>query len=80
MGTGKVTLPIALLQTREIVLTGSFRYANCYTAAIALVQQGMVQLSPLIGPHFSLERTEEALLASRGDPRVIKAFVCPVID
>ena len=77
MGSDEVILPIALLQTREIVLTGSFRYANCYTSAIALVQQGMVQLGPLVGPHFSLERTEEALLASRRDPRVIKAFVCP---
>lgn len=71
------TIPLAFLQTREIVLTGVFRYANTYPAAIALVAAGRVDLDAIVTGHYSLADTEAALQASRQDPGRVKAVVTP---
>jgi L-iditol 2-dehydrogenase len=72
-----LTLPLSLLQTRELVITGSFRYANTYPAAIALAASGVVGLDELVDAVFPLDRAEEALKATRGNPALIKVVVHP---
>ncbi|MGB9185206.1 MAG: NAD(P)-dependent alcohol dehydrogenase [Solirubrobacteraceae bacterium] len=72
------TVPMAAIQSREITLTGTFRYANTYPAAIALAASGRVNLDAIITGHFPLEATETALRASREDPGSIKPMVIPV--
>jgi L-iditol 2-dehydrogenase len=70
-------LPLSVLQTRELTITGSFRYANIYPAAIELATSGAIPLADLVDATFPLDRTEDALQAARRDPSLIKAVVHP---
>jgi L-iditol 2-dehydrogenase len=71
------TVPMAAIQAREITLTGTFRYANTYPAALALVADGRVDLRAIVTGHFPLEEAEAALRAGREDPESIKPMVVP---
>jgi L-iditol 2-dehydrogenase len=77
MGATEVTLPLDLLQRRELIITGTFRYAHAFPEAIALAADGRVDVESLISARFPLERTEAALRASRDDPAMVKAVVHP---
>lgn len=76
MGTDEVSLPLSLLQNREIVLTGTFRYANTYPAAIALAATGAVSLDELVTGHYGLAEVDAALRSTR-IPGTIKTIVRP---
>jgi L-iditol 2-dehydrogenase len=71
------TLPISVIQARELWVTGTFRYANTYPAAIALAASGRVDLKAIISGHFGLEDAEAALRAGREDPDSVKPIVVP---
>jgi L-iditol 2-dehydrogenase len=73
----EMAIPMALVQNRELWLTGTFRYANTYPAAIALAAAGRVNLRAIITGRFALEETEAALRAGRDDPASIKPLVIP---
>jgi L-iditol 2-dehydrogenase len=78
MGPGDTAeIPLALIQNREIWLTGTFRYANTYPTAIELAASGRVDLEALITGHYPLEQTEQALRAGLEDPGSVKAMVHP---
>ena len=78
MGPGEEsTIPLALIQNKEIWLTGTFRYANTYPAAIELAATGKVDLDAIVTGYYGLEDTEEALQASRKDPANVKPMVIP---
>jgi L-iditol 2-dehydrogenase len=78
MGPGEEgTLPLSVIQTREIWVTGTFRYANTYPTAIALAATGRVDLKAIISGHFGLEDAEAALRAGREDPDSVKPMVVP---
>jgi L-iditol 2-dehydrogenase len=78
MGPGETAdVPLARIQTREIWLTGTFRYANTYPTAIALAASGRVDLEAIITGHYPLEETERALRAGLEDPANVKAVVHP---
>ncbi len=71
------TVPLSLLQNRELWLTGTFRYANTYPTAIALAAAGRVDLEAIITGHYGLDDAEAALRAGRDDPAAIKVMVMP---
>jgi L-iditol 2-dehydrogenase len=73
----EASVPLALIQNKEIVLTGIFRYANTYQDALDLIAAGRIDLKSLITSRYSLEQTEEALQAAKNDPRNIKPVVVP---
>jgi L-iditol 2-dehydrogenase len=75
--TYEMAIPMSVVQNRELWLTGTFRYANTYPAAIALAAAGRVNLSAIITGRFALEDTEAALRAGREDPASIKPLVVP---
>ncbi|WP_433027351.1 NAD(P)-dependent alcohol dehydrogenase [Actinomycetospora sp. CA-053990] len=78
VGTGaQVTLPLDVVQSRELVLKGVFRYAHVYPAAIALAASGAVRLDDMVTSHHDLDGAVDALLAARRDPDAIKAVVRP---
>jgi L-iditol 2-dehydrogenase len=78
MGGGPdVAVPLSVIQTREIWLTGTFRYANTYPAAIALAASGAVDLEAIITGHFALDEVDAALRAGREDPQSVKPIVTP---
>ena len=77
MGPDEISVPLGYIQPREITLTGTFRYANTYPAAIGLAANGQVDLESIITSHYNLRETEEALQASKRDPSNVKPIVVP---
>ena len=71
------SVPLSLIQTREIWLTGTFRYAGTYPAAIALAASGQVDLEAIVTGHFALDDVDAALRAGREDPHSVKPIVTP---
>ncbi len=70
-------VPMAVMQSKELTLTGTFRYANTYPIAISLAAAGRVDLDACVTGHYSLEETEAAFMASKSDPTVLKSVVRP---
>jgi L-iditol 2-dehydrogenase len=78
LGPGETgELPLARIQTQEIWVTGTFRYANTYPTAIALAANGRVDLEAIITGHYGLDETEDALTVGRSDPGSVKVMVHP---
>ena len=78
MGPGEeASIPLSFIQNRELILTGTFRYANTYADAIALVASGHIDLKPVITGHYTLAEAEQALQATQNDPANIKSVVVP---
>ncbi len=73
-GAESMELPTQLIQNRELVLTGVFRYANTWPEAIALVESGRVDLDAMVTGRFPLEKTAEALDSDR-TPGSVKTVV-----
>ena len=71
------TLPLSLIQGRELWITGTFRYANTYPTAIALAASGKVDLKSIITGHYGLDEAEAALKVGREDPASVKPMVVP---
>lgn len=76
LGADEITVPMSMLQTREVTVTGTFRYANTWPAAIALAASGRVDLDGLVTGRFDLERVSDALEAG-ADASSIKPVVRP---
>ncbi|CAM3994966.1 NAD(P)-dependent alcohol dehydrogenase [Tsukamurella strandjordii] len=76
MGADRLELPVSLIQARELILTGVFRYANTWPTAIALAAGGAVDLDAMVTARFPLDEAEAALNADR-TPGTIKAVVYP---
>jgi L-iditol 2-dehydrogenase len=70
-----LSLPVSYIQQRELLVTGTFRYANTYPEAIALVASGRVRLDELVGARLPLADSERALQMGRTDPAVLKTIV-----
>ena len=75
MGQDEVLLPVSQIQNREIWVTGTFRYANTYPAALQLIASGAVQVDPVVTHSFPLDRAQDAVLAGRTDPTALKSVV-----
>lgn len=76
VGTGfdEVALPVPVIQTRELQVTGVFRYTDTWPLAAHLVASGQVDLQSLVTHRFPLERVEDALNVDQ-DPESLKAIV-----
>src|SRR5438874_12312188 len=79
MGADELRLPLAVVQQRELLITGTFRYANTWPTAIALAATGRVRLDELVTGEYGLADTEQALTAGR-DPHSVKAVVRPALS
>lgn len=77
MGGDEVPLPLSVVQERELVVTGTFRYANTWPTAIALVASGRIDLDALVTGHYGLADAEASLTAGRRDPASVKVLVHP---
>jgi len=77
MGGDEVPLPLSHVQTRELEVTGTFRYANTWPDAIALATARRVDLDALVTGHYGLADVEGALTAGTRDPDAVKVVVRP---
>ncbi len=77
MGGDELTLPVSRIQERELTVTGTFRYAHTWPAAIALAASERVQLDRLVTGHYGLDRVAEALSVGRSDVHAVKPVVRP---
>ncbi len=77
MGGDEIPVPLSVVQGRELELTGTFRYANTWPTAIALVAAGRVDLDRLVTGRYGLADAESSLTVSRTDPTSIKVIVHP---
>ena len=69
-------MPMMKLVSREIRLTGQFRYSNLYPAAIALVEAGRVNLAAIVNRRYPFARLPEAMSAcARGNPAALKTMI-----
>jgi L-iditol 2-dehydrogenase len=76
MGSDEVILPIPFIQNRELTVTGTFRYANTYPAAVSLAASGVVDLDGLVTRHVDLDHVADALSPERSS-KDIKIIVRP---
>lgn len=78
--TGKKRLDLQEAFVRELSLVTSFRYANTYETAIALVSEGKLRPVQLISHRFSLECAEQALeKAAEKTGSVMKVMIESII-
>ncbi|GAA5049243.1 L-iditol 2-dehydrogenase [Thermocatellispora tengchongensis] len=78
VGMGEdLPLPLTHIQSREIEVTGTFRYANTWPTAIALAASGRVDVDSIVTGHFALAESEAALLAGERDPLAVKSVINP---
>jgi len=77
MGADEIPLPIARIQEYELMVTGTFRYAHTWPAAISLATSGRVQLDRLVTGHYGLDDVGDALTANRRDAKAVKPIVRP---
>jgi L-iditol 2-dehydrogenase len=73
-GAETMALPTQLIQNRELVLTGVFRYADTWPTALALVESGRVDLDAMVTARYPLEKVGEALDSDRL-PGTVKTVV-----
>ncbi|KDQ58471.1 hypothetical protein JAAARDRAFT_206389 [Jaapia argillacea MUCL 33604] len=68
MGSRNVMLPLSAAATREVDIHGSFRYANTYPTALALLASGKLKnVEKLVTHRFPLEQSATAFdLLARG--------------
>lgn len=77
MGGDEIPLPLAHVQQYEIEVTGTFRYADTWPAAIGLASGGAVALDPLVSHRFGLADVAAALTVAARDETAVKAVVLP---
>lgn len=75
MGADTIALDIPVIQSKELSISGIFRYANTYPAALELIASGAVDVDTIITHRFPVGQTEQALTLSRREPNSLKAIV-----
>ncbi|MFS6530450.1 NAD(P)-dependent alcohol dehydrogenase [Microbacterium aurugineum] len=79
MGGNQLDVPVAMLQHREITLTGTFRYVNTWPTAIDLISRGIVDTSGIVTGRYGLDGVEDALMKAKTDPEAIKTMIIPAL-
>lgn len=77
MGGQELLIPVAMIQHREIILTGTYRYVNTWPTAIDLIATGKIEVKSLVTGRFGLDNVEDALLKAKTDPTAIKSMIIP---
>jgi L-iditol 2-dehydrogenase len=76
MGATTIELDMFLLQSRELIVEGLFRYTETWPVAVELVASGAVRLDDLVSGRGGLEDLAD-LIERNGDPDVMKLIVDP---
>jgi L-idonate 5-dehydrogenase len=71
----EVTIPANLIMTKELRVQGSFRYANVFEPAIAMVAAGQLNLDGIISETYGFDEIPEAMKRALHKDRVVKVQV-----
>ncbi|NAZ83187.1 alcohol dehydrogenase catalytic domain-containing protein [Kineococcus sp. R8] len=74
LGAEVMPLPVQEIASRELNVTGVFRYVDTWPRGIALTTAGTVHLDDMVTARYSLDQVEDALNAD-SDPSSMKAVV-----
>lgn len=70
-------MPLAAMQVREIEVSGTYRFANCYPRALRIAASGRLMLDETVNARFQLEDTAAALKAPKTNAETLKPMVYP---
>ncbi len=70
--SGDMTLPMMMITAREISLTGSFRFHDAFPLAVKMMQDGLIDVSPLLTHSFPLAEYAEAFATANDRSRAMK--------
>ncbi|XP_037824906.1 sorbitol dehydrogenase-like [Lucilia sericata] len=65
MGAAETKIPLINALAREVDIRGVFRYCNDYSAALALVSSGELNVKRLVTHHFDITETDKAFETAR---------------
>jgi L-idonate 5-dehydrogenase len=72
---GDMTLPMMAITAKELELRGSFRFHAEFATGVALMQKGLIDVTPLITHTIPLDRAEEAFQLASDRSRAMKAQI-----
>jgi len=72
---GDVSVPQNLIVAKELVLRGSFRFHAEFALAVRLINEGRVDLRPMITGAYPLERAREAFELASDRKRAMKVLL-----
>jgi len=75
-GPEGLDIPVSWIQEKELLITGVFRYANCFPTAIELLASGRVRVDELISGRFPLSESAAAI-DTAGRAGVFKSLILP---
>ena len=70
--TGDLPVPINLVVSKEIALTGTHRFHEEYAEAARLIDRGGIDVKPIITGSYPLEQAETAFAAAGDRTRSVK--------
>ncbi|BAT58012.1 L-idonate 5-dehydrogenase (NAD(P)(+)) [Variibacter gotjawalensis] len=72
---GDMTVPMQQITAREIELRGSFRFHEEFAVAVRMMQQGLIDVKPLITHTVPLDRAEDAFRIANDRSQAMKAQI-----
>jgi L-idonate 5-dehydrogenase len=72
---GDVPLPQNVIVAKELTLVGSFRFHAEFALAVQLINEGRIQLAPMITGAFPLDRAREAFELASDRRRAMKVLL-----
>jgi L-idonate 5-dehydrogenase len=72
---GEVSIPQNLIVAKELTLLGSFRFHAEFALAVRLINEGRVDMRPMITGSFTLDRAREAFELASDRQRAMKVLL-----
>ena len=72
---GDMNVPVQTLTAKELDLRGSFRFHEEFATAVALMQKGLIDVSPLITHTMPLAEAEQAFQIANDRSQAMKAQI-----
>ncbi len=76
LGDDDMSLPVGAITTREVNVTGIFRYNNTWPTAIDLARSGRVDLDSMVTGRYGLAEVEDAI-KNDTRPETLKSIIEP---
>ncbi|SEW32654.1 L-idonate 5-dehydrogenase [Cognatiyoonia koreensis] len=72
---GDMTVPMQAITAKELTVRGSFRFHSEFATAVAMLQTGLIDVSPLITHQFDLDHAIEAFEMAKDRTQAMKVHI-----